>query len=68
MQLVFNLSSKQLVKPGNINSTENTALYIKLSMMSRHTCPCCSHKLLRHLRTGDIYWRCSRCYQEMPAL
>ncbi len=35
-------------------------------MRGKHTCPCCSYTLLRHLRWGDIYWRCSHCYQEMP--
>ena len=35
-------------------------------MMSRHTCPCCGTTLLRHARSGEIYWRCSSCYQEMP--
>lgn len=37
------------------------------SMMSHHTCPCCSYTLLRHIRLGGLYWRCSHCYQEMPA-
>lgn len=36
------------------------------SMMSRHTCICCSNTLLRHARLGEVYWRCSHCYQEMP--
>jgi len=36
------------------------------AMMSRHICPCCSSMLLRHARSGGIYWRCSTCYQEMP--
>jgi hypothetical protein len=35
-------------------------------MISRHTCPCCSHILLRHIRLGKLYWRCSHCYQPMP--
>ncbi|MFB2896273.1 hypothetical protein ACE1CI_25465 [Aerosakkonemataceae cyanobacterium BLCC-F50] len=36
------------------------------SMRDRHTCLCCSNSLLRHIRLGGIYWRCSHCYQEMP--
>ncbi|HBB36266.1 MAG TPA: hypothetical protein DDZ80_13405 [Cyanobacteria bacterium UBA8803] len=32
----------------------------------KHTCPCCSETLLRHIRFGGIYWRCSYCHQEMP--
>jgi ribosomal protein L37AE/L43A len=36
------------------------------AMASRHVCPCCCTILLRHARPGEIYWRCSSCYQEMP--
>ncbi len=39
-----------------------------IPIMSRHTCPCCSYTLLRHIRRGGIFWRCSHCYQEMPVL
>jgi len=39
---------------------------IAQSMMRRHTCICCSDTLLRHVRSGEVYWRCSHCYQEMP--
>ncbi len=31
-----------------------------------HTCPCCPHDLLRHVRATGIYWFCPHCYQEMP--
>ncbi len=31
-------------------------------------CPCCSDRLLRHVRHNSIYWFCSRCHQEMPVL
>ncbi len=34
--------------------------------MLSHTCPCCSDTLLRHIRTGEVYWFCRHCYQEMP--
>lgn len=37
------------------------------SMMKRATCLCCSNTLLRHARDREVYWRCSHCYQEMPA-
>lgn len=36
--------------------------------MHTPTCPCCSHTLLRHARSGEIYWFCRHCYQEMPTL
>ncbi|MDA0210077.1 MAG: hypothetical protein OT478_07810 [Cyanobacteria bacterium FC1] len=36
--------------------------------MVYHTCPCCSSSLLRHFRSGKIYWFCCDCHQEMPAL
>lgn len=39
---------------------------ISQSMMSKHFCPNCSDILLRHVRLGELYWRCSYCYQEMP--
>jgi hypothetical protein len=37
-----------------------------------HYCPCCSDRLLRHIRTtpqsghSGIYWFCRQCWQEMP--
>ncbi len=31
-----------------------------------NTCPCCSNKLLRHIRCSNVYWFCSHCRQEMP--
>ncbi|MGK7922700.1 MAG: hypothetical protein AB4080_22125 [Trichodesmium sp.] len=33
-----------------------------------HTCPCCSTKLLRHVRSNHIYWYCPHCREEMPDL
>jgi ribosomal protein L37AE/L43A len=32
------------------------------------TCPCCSAKVLRHIRHGSIYWFCPHCWQEVPDL
>lgn len=29
-------------------------------------CPCCSDKLLRHVKGGSTYWLCRSCWQEMP--
>lgn len=31
-------------------------------------CPCCSEKLLRHLRRGQVEWFCIHCWQIMPDL
>ncbi|MEB3336136.1 MAG: hypothetical protein VKJ46_01650 [Leptolyngbyaceae bacterium] len=31
-------------------------------------CPCCSEQLLRHVRHNSVYWFCTHCWQEMPAL
>ena len=28
---------------------------------NQHTCLCCSHILLRHIKSGNVYWRCSHC-------
>jgi len=33
-----------------------------------HNCPCCSTKLLRHVRSNSIYWYCPHCREEMPDL
>ncbi len=67
MPALLHSSLQGLRSPQTGNSQEHTAIYTRLSMMSRHTCPCCSYTLLRHLRWRGIYWRCSHCYQEMPA-
>lgn len=29
-------------------------------------CPCCSHRMLRHIRHDSMYWFCRSCWQEMP--
>ncbi len=34
--------------------------------MLSSTCPCCSHTLIRHIRSQRVYWFCRHCYQEMP--
>ncbi|WP_460208058.1 hypothetical protein [Scytonema sp. NUACC21] len=31
-------------------------------------CPCCSHQLLRHIRSNEIYWFCRSCWQDMPVV
>ncbi|MBE9041187.1 hypothetical protein IQ235_10395 [Oscillatoriales cyanobacterium LEGE 11467] len=31
-------------------------------------CPCCSHRMLRHIRDRKVYWFCCHCWQEMPDL
>jgi hypothetical protein len=45
-----------------------TSKKIEQHSIGRHTCPCCSYTLLRHIDSQGIYWRCSHCYQEMPVL
>jgi len=42
-----------------------TAIAFDYSMTNRHTCPCCSYVLLRHIRSSGLYWRCDHCYAEM---
>ncbi|OKH53626.1 hypothetical protein [Scytonema sp. HK-05] len=32
------------------------------------SCPCCSHRLLQHIRNNRVYWFCRTCWQEMPLL
>lgn len=41
-------------------------LTVSRAMLSRSTCPCCSDVLLRHVRSGQIHWRCRHCYQNIP--
>jgi ribosomal protein L37AE/L43A len=67
MQALLNRPPQRLARP-KTGKKESTAIHSRHSMMSKHTCPCCSYTLLRHLRLGGLYWRCSHCYQEMPVL
>jgi ribosomal protein L37AE/L43A len=56
-----------LVNHISIHSTQKyVSTAVTQAMAGRHTCPCCCSTLLRHMRSGEIYWRCSSCYQEMP--
>ena len=57
-----------LTRSKKVKVCSSTAIDNLIPIMSRHTCPCCSYTLLRHIRCGGIYWRCSHCYQEMPVL
>lgn len=66
MQTLLKRSSQALTQPKTGYSQENTAIYTSQSMMSQHTCPCCSYTLLRHIHLAGVYWRCTHCYQEMP--
>ncbi|WP_292770940.1 hypothetical protein [Nostoc sp.] len=47
-------------------SQDHISPEISQSMKRKYTCLCCSNALLRHIRSGVVYWRCSYCYQEMP--
>jgi ribosomal protein L37AE/L43A len=67
MLILLNGFPQRLARPKTGN-TESKVIRTRHSMMSKHTCPCCSYTLLRHLRLGGLYWRCSHCYQEMPVL
>ena len=41
---------------------------MSICFKSNCTCPCCSYPLLCHISSGRVYWRCQRCYEEMPDL
>jgi ribosomal protein L37AE/L43A len=47
-------------------SQNNISTEISQSMKAKHTCLCCSSRLLRHVSSEGVYWRCSSCHQEMP--
>jgi len=49
-------------------NSHSTTITFGQSMMNTHTCPCCSSTLLRHVRLGELYWRCSHCHADMPVL
>lgn len=34
--------------------------------MPIQSCPCCSDRLLMHVRHSGVYWFCRHCWQEMP--
>lgn len=63
---LLNKSNQSLTHSITDNSQENITTYSWKSIWSHHSCPCCSYGLLRHISHGDIYWRCSHCYQTMP--
>jgi|GEM_PF-2681916 len=58
-------SSQGLDYKAASNSQESLAAVARHSLIGIYTCPCCSDTLLRHIRLGGIYWRCSHCHQEM---
>ena len=62
MKYLFN-SRNNLI---SVYSHNHISTEISRFMNSKHICLCCSNALLRHVRSGGIYWRCSYCYQEMP--
>jgi ribosomal protein L37AE/L43A len=66
MQVFLNSYSQWLIEP-KIGKSQEEIAQTQFSLISRHTCPCCLYILLRHLGLGGLYWRCSHCYQEMPA-
>jgi hypothetical protein len=39
---------------------------LKIKVKTMNTCPCCSNRLLRHIRCHEVYWFCRNCWQEMP--
>ncbi len=40
-------------------------LELEQSMTHQHNCPCCSYPLLRHIRSGEVSWKCDHCYTEV---
>jgi ribosomal protein L37AE/L43A len=41
-------------------------LYLVIYMNTLPNCPFCSHKVLRHISRGHVYWFCQHCHQEVP--
>lgn len=67
MQVLLNRLSQDLAR-FKTESKKSKAIHNQPTMLSKHICPCCSYTLLRHIRWGGLYWHCSHCHQEMPAL
>jgi ribosomal protein L37AE/L43A len=37
-------------------------------MFAPQLCPYCSHRLLRHISSKGLYWRCGHCREEVSSL
>ncbi|MUG96056.1 hypothetical protein F7734_28400 [Scytonema sp. UIC 10036] len=46
-------------------SSQPSEVSFKLAVQVKN-CPCCSHRLLQHIRNNRVYWFCRSCWQEMP--
>ncbi len=42
------------------------ALVPKSNGAHQHSCPFCAYNLLCHVRSGNLYWRCSHCHELIP--
>lgn len=58
---------RRFTPSGKPNSKPLASIEFDRSMTNQHLCPCCSYVLLRHIRHGNICWRCSHCHEAMPA-
>ncbi|WP_460202974.1 hypothetical protein [Scytonema sp. NUACC21] len=47
--------------------SQSLAVSLKATVQEKN-CPCCSHRLLQHIRNNRVYWFCRSCWQEMPLL
>jgi len=56
--------NRALPPPGSFRSIHFTA---EIQTVMSH-CPCCSNRMLRHVRNHQIHWFCRQCWQEMPDL
>ena len=62
------LSIHHTVTPFTTGLRQHTTTARLVAGGGRRNCLCCSDVLLRHVRAGQIYWRCGNCHQEMPSL
>lgn len=52
--------------PMNGDQANATAPFtLEQSMTHKHTCPCCSYPVLRHIRSGEVSWKCAHCYTDV---
>jgi hypothetical protein len=64
-----NLEGRQCYSRALTVNQYGLILPIQIPLESKkHTCPCCSYPLLRHITSRGIHWRCGHCYQEMPII
>lgn len=69
------LATRSIQRSEHFNLAGSTSLQLlgkqrqpQRTSMTQYPCPVCSYPLLRHIRSGRLYWFCHHCFQEAPAV